>query len=107
MKRFVVATVLLSMLFTSFEGAADVAGSAAAGERDHSHEVHGTLHSSDEQHENATDHEDHFCHCSVHAVALTSIEFAAVDHELPILRVRYDSRFNSVSSPPLLRPPNS
>lgn len=108
MSRAILILVLFSTMFAVLEGAADGAGIGMPGDQEGSHEIHDSVHVDEHEHDGTTDdHDDHFCHCSVHAVAILSA-FATPPMQKPsATTVRHDNRFSSRSGPPLLRPPIS
>lgn len=107
MTRIILNFVFTGMILAGFEGAADAAGSALADSQDHGHEIHGSIHADSHEHNGESDHDDHFCHCGVHAAALLCVAVTSGCNERYVSSDRYDSRFSSLIAPPLLRPPNS
>lgn len=107
MTRTILIIVLIGMLLAGFEGAADAAGPEMTVGQDHGHEFHGSIHVESHEQGDAADHEDHFCHCGVHAVALLSVVITPVIRKSSKPSARHDRRVASLASPPLLRPPNS
>lgn len=107
MNKSVLILVLVSTLFAALEGAADVAGAGMPGDQEGIHEMHGSVHVGEHAHNRTDDHDDHFCHCSVHAVALMSAFVVPSMQISSAAIIRHDNRFSSRSAPPLLRPPNS
>ena len=107
MTKPILISVLLGIVFTGFEGAADAAGRDFAANRDHGHEVHGSAHAASHEHDGDSHHDDHFCHCSVHAMALPPTAFISATEDKSVSSNRYDGRFTTLVVPPLLRPPNS
>ena len=108
MIRVILFAVLISILFSGFESAAEAAAPVWGDGQDVSHEMHGKRHTDDHQHEGEGDshHDDHYCHCNVHAAALLSVEFYASVDGPYASQWRYDGRFTSLARPPLLRPPD-
>jgi len=107
MSRAVLILVMFSTAFTALEGAVDIAGAGMLGDRESSHEMHDAIHIDEHEHDGTDDHDDHFCHCTAHAVALLS-ELVTPAMQLPrIATLRHDNRFTSQFGPPLLRPPIS
>ena len=106
MKRSILFSVFVSIIFAGFESAADAAGAVANTDRDSGHEVHGSAHSESHEHDGADHDEEHFCHCSVHAAAIASCEVAGSADNRSVSLSHYAVRFSSLVDPPLLRPPN-
>lgn len=107
MVKAILIFVISSLILAGFEGVADAAGPTAADGQDHSHELHGSVHADGHEHDGASDHDDHFCHCSVHAVALLSAAVMSIPREISIAMTDCDSHFSSQVPALLLRPPNS
>ena len=107
MTRPILILVSLGIIFAGFEGAADAAGLDFEASRDNGHEVHGTIHVDSHEHDGDSHHDDHFCHCSVHAAAILCTVFVSAPEERFVSTNRYDGRFSTLVAPPLLRPPNS
>jgi hypothetical protein len=107
MTRPILIFALLGIMFAGFEGATDAAGLDFETSQDHGHEVHGSAHFDSHEHDGDSHHDDHFCHCSAHAAALLSTAFASATQERSVWPNRYDGRFSTLVTPPLLRPPNS
>ena len=110
--KSIVFSVFVSIIFAGIESAADAAGAVPDTDHDNGHEIHGSVHSESHDHDDAdhddADHEeDHFCHCSVHSVALLSCAVAGTAETRFVSSSRYDYHFSSLADPPLLRPPNS
>jgi hypothetical protein len=106
MKKSILFSVFVSLIFAGFESAADAAGAVVTTDRDSGHEVHGSAHSESHEHDGADHDEDHFCHCSVHAAAIVSCAVAGLADNRSVSLIRYAVRFSSLVDPPLLRPPN-
>ena len=106
MSRTVLISVFISMIFAGFEGAADAAGSDLEHSPDTTHEMHRSVHADDHDHADESDSDDHFCHCSAHAIALLPEAGTASPGETFVSSNLVDSRFTSLAGPPLLRPPN-
>ena len=107
MTKRIIISLIFSILCAGFEGASDGAGPEIGGSQVNSHEVHGSPHFDNHEHDGDSQHDDHFCHCSVHAAALLfTVEYSATK-ERSVLRGRYDDHFSSLADPPLLRPPIS
>ena len=107
MTRSILLLVLVSVVFTGFESAADAAGVIDESGHESSHEVHGSAHSESHEHDGDDHDEDHFCHCGVHTAALLSFAIACTPENRSVSSIRYIDRFSSLVDPPLLRPPNS
>lgn len=107
MNRTVIIAVLTGMVFSGFEAAAEDVDPALADPHEHAHEIHGSAHSAGHDHDETTDHDDHFCHCGVHAPALPSSDVTPIVSAAPVAATRHDDWFSSMHPPPLLRPPNS
>lgn len=106
MTRTICISVLCGILFSGFEGVAESAGSAPVDGHEHNHEIHGPGHDNRHDHDESGDHDDHFCHCGVHAPALVSSIVTPVIPGSPVSANRFSERFSSLHSPPLLRPPD-
>lgn len=114
MTRTILISVFVSIIFAGYEGAADAAGPDTAGSTIDGHEVHGSAHidiyvhdGDDHEHEGEDHQDDHFCHCSVHAVALLTTLVSSASEIRSASSSLYDDQFSSQVDPPLLRPPNS
>ena len=107
MARVILFSVLVSILFSGFESAAEAVGPAWDNDQDVSHEAHGKLHTDYHEQDGDSQHDDHYCHCNVHAAALLAVEIDTSVNEPYASRGSYDHRFTSLVAPPLLRPPNS
>ena len=107
MNRAILILALFSTTFATLEGAAEVAGVGISGDHERSHEMHDSVHSDEHEHEGTDDHDDHFCHCNVHAVALLSVFVTPSMQMFSSSTTRHDNHFSSRAGPPLLRPPNS
>jgi hypothetical protein len=105
MNRVVFILFVCGLLFAGFEGAADAAGLVILSE---SHDVHARLAYAADAHEHSDDGEEshgHFCHCTVHGVALF-LELAELDFSSAgRSRCPYRMQASSRGDPPLLRPP--
>lgn len=107
MTKAILVSVFFSIMCASFEGASDGAGPDVEGSQVNGHEVHGSAHTDNHEHDSDSQQDDHFCHCSVHAAALLYTIVSSVTEERSVSPSRYDDRFSSLVDPPLLRPPNS
>jgi hypothetical protein len=107
MSRLILISVLIGYIFVGFEGLADNTGPILDVDQDHSHEVHNEILASSHEHDGDEDHDDHFCHCSAHAVVLLSLAATTTNFVSHAAPSRFVSRFSSRAGPPLLRPPNT
>lgn len=107
MTRTVIIAVITGLVFSGFEAVAETGDVEAIDAHGHSHEIHSSAHTSGHDHDDSTDHDDHFCHCGVHAPALPASDVIAAAPEPSVATTRHDGRFSSLHAPPLLRPPNS
>jgi hypothetical protein len=110
MTRAILFSVFVGIIFAGFEGATDAAGPGFEGNQVNGHEVHGSAHIDSHEHDidgHKHDGDDHFCHCSVHALALLTALVSSATEEKSVSSSRYDDQFSSLVEPPLLRPPNS
>lgn len=107
MRRLFLIAASLGIVLGGIESAADAGGTIGSHAEDHGHELHGFVHAIDTVHTATDDHDDHFCHCGVHAPVLP----LAGDLAIPVgTRQSIPSRperCTSLASPPLLRPPMS
>lgn len=107
MTKPILISVIFSIICAGIEGASDSAGPDIEGSQVNGHEVHGMAHIDSHEHDPDSDHDDHFCHCSVHAAALLSAVVYSATEERSVSPSSYDDHFSSLVDPPLLRPPNS
>ncbi len=107
MNKSILILVLVSMTLATFEGAADGVAIGTPGDQEYSHEMHNLVHVDEHEHGGTDDHDNHFCHCNLHAVALLSSFVTPAMRMSSGTAFRHDDRFSSRSDPPLLRPPNS
>ena len=77
MSRAVIIAVLAGIVLSGLEGVAE--STVPVDAHEHGHEVHGPLHVADHEHDDDGDHDDHFCHCGLHTVALTSTDVAVIE----------------------------
>jgi hypothetical protein len=107
MTRAILISVFVSIIFAGFEGATDAASPDIAGGTVDGHEVHGSIHIDSHEHDGDGHQDDHFCHCSVHAVALLSTAVSSATEEISAMSGRYDDQYSSLVDSPRLRPPKS
>ena len=107
MKRAIILAVLTGFIFSGLESVAETLDPLAADAQERGHEIHGSVHADDHEHNEASDHDDHFCHCGVHAVALLSSHVAPVVAGSSVTSTRHDVSFSTLRGPPLLRPPTA
>ena len=107
MTRTILISVILCTALAGFEGAADAAGPGMPVGQDHGHELHDSAHTGNHEQGDVADHDDHFCHCGMHAVALLPVVITPVIQKSSRPNTRHDRRVSSLAGPPLLRPPNS
>ena len=107
MTKPILFLALLGIIFAGFEGATDAAGLDFDAGQDNGHEVHGSTHVESHEHDDDSHHDDHFCHCSVHTMALPPTVLVSATEDKSVSSNRYDGRFTTLVTPPLLRPPNS
>ena len=112
MSKAIVIFVCVSLVFAGLEGAAEAATFDDSG-HDAGHELHGAGHTADHdhnhdhEHDGDEDHEGHFCHCSLHALALL---YAPIKTSMPktyIATGRYELRIPFRAPTPPLRPPTA
>ena len=111
MRRSILFSVFVSVVFAGIESATDAAAAVVDADQYNVHEIHGSAHSESHEHDGAdhddADHdEDHFCHCSVHTAALLSCGIAFTAENRSVSSSYYETRFSSLADPPLLRPPS-
>jgi hypothetical protein len=107
MTRMILISVLLGTVLAGFEGAADAAGPGMPVGQDHGHELHDSAHTGDHEQGDVADHDDHFCHCGMHSLALVPVIITPLIQKSSRPNTRYDRRVSSHAGPPLLRPPKS
>ena len=106
MTRAISIAVLCGIVFSGFEGVAESAGASPIGAHENGHEMHGSGHDKSHDHDESGHHDDHFCHCGVHAPALVSSIVTPLVPGSLVSTNRYSERYSSLHSPPLLRPPD-
>jgi len=110
MNRAIIFAVLAGIVFSGLESAAETVGPLSADTHDGGHEIHGSAHANDHDHDESGDHDDHdnhFCHCGVHALAILSNDVIPLVSTVSITRARHDVSFSTLRGPPLLRPPTA
>jgi ABC-type Zn2+ transport system substrate-binding protein/surface adhesin len=107
MTRTVIIAVIAGLVFSGFEAVAETGDVEAIDAHGHGHEIHSSAHTGGHDHDDSTDHDDHFCHCGLHAPALLSSYVTPVAPAVATGTTLHDGRFSSLPSPPLLRPPNA
>ena len=105
MNRAIILAVLTGVVFSGLESAAETVGPMSADTHERGHEIHGSVHANHHDHGESSDHDDHFCHCGVHAVALLSSHVPPVVAAPSVTSTRHDVTFSTLQDPPLLRPP--
>ena len=111
MKRAIILAVLTGFIFSGVESVAETLGPLSVDTHERGHEIHGSVHANhhdqSSDHGESSDHDDHFCHCGVHAVALLSSHVPPAVTAPPVTSTRHDVSFSTLQDPPLLRPPTA
>jgi hypothetical protein len=104
MKRAILIVVAFGIALSGFEGAAEL---FVADGQEQGHDLHNPLHGDDHDDGEDVDHEDHFCHCGLHLVAMLTATDLVLGASSSVGISRYESEFAGMPYPPLLRPPIS
>jgi len=107
MTRAIGIAVFCGIVLSGFEGVAESSSPSPVDAHEHGHEIHGSGHGESHDQDESSDHDDHFCHCGVHAPALVSSIVTPVDAGFPVTTTRHDGSFSTLHGPPLLRPPKA
>ena len=94
--------VMLGLIVSAIEGAADAANLQTSDAESHGHELHANGHDEAQHHDGA---DGHFCHCGVHAPALLAVVDLDISDKYSESISEVVHTFASRVPPLLLRPP--